>query len=252
MISMTLSPVCRLYPYLLLLLSLTSCSRNYKVEGMSSVTGFDGKTLYLKTLENGEWVTVDSADVEHGLFRMSGSADSAKMVTLFIDSENIMPLVLEHGTIEVSISNTQLEAKGTPLNNRLYDFIQRRNELEMKMDELDRREARAVLDGGDLDEVRAQLREEGEQLLKEMNEHAKLFISENFTNVLGPSVFMMIAGTLPYPLITPPIEELMKTAPLEFKNNPMVKEFLEKARENKTLLEEQRRLQQHTTANSAR
>ena len=38
-----------------------------------------------------------------------------------------MPLVLEDGKIVVSISNTQLIAKGTPLNDKLYEFIDKRN-----------------------------------------------------------------------------------------------------------------------------
>lgn len=63
-----------------------------------------------------------------------------------------MPLVLEDGKIEVSISNTQLAAKGTLLNDRLYEFIEKRNALELQIEELDRKEARMVLDGANLEE----------------------------------------------------------------------------------------------------
>lgn len=55
---------------------------------------------------------------------MKGPVDSVMMVTLYMDDEGIMPLVLEDGKIEVSISNTQLTAKGTLLNDRLYEFIE--------------------------------------------------------------------------------------------------------------------------------
>ena len=191
---------------------------------------------------------MDSADVEHGLFKMSGLADTARMVALFMDGENLMPLVLERGTVEVTISNGLLEAKGTPLNDKLYEFIHKRNEMETKIEELDRKEARLVLEGADLDEVRAQLAQEGEALLNEMNDYIKQFITANFANVLGPSIFMMMCSTLPYPLITPQIEELMKSAPMEFKADPLVKDFLEKARENRTLIEEQKRMQEHVAA----
>ena len=60
----------RILPLLLLLMFLASCTRKYKVEGSSSVTSLDGKMLYLKTLKDGQWVTVDSAEVIHGLFSM--------------------------------------------------------------------------------------------------------------------------------------------------------------------------------------
>ena len=90
---------------------------------------------------------IDSAEVVHGLFKMKGKVDSVMMVTLYMGDEGIMPLVLEDGKIEVSISNTQLTAKGTLLNNQLYEFIDKRNELEVKIEELDRKEARMVLEG---------------------------------------------------------------------------------------------------------
>lgn len=101
----------RILPLLLLLMFLASCTRKYKVEGSSSVTSLDGKMLYLKTLKDGQWVTVDSAEVIHGLFSMRGRVDSVIMATLYMNDEGIMPLVLEDGKIEVSISNTQLTAK---------------------------------------------------------------------------------------------------------------------------------------------
>ena len=116
----------RILPFLLLLVLFTSCNRKYKIEGSSSVTSLDGKMLFLKTLRNGQWVNVDSAEVIHGHFKMKGRTDSVMMVTLYMDQEGIMPLVLEDGKIVVSISNTQLIAKGTSLNDKLYEFIDKR------------------------------------------------------------------------------------------------------------------------------
>lgn len=237
----------RFLPLLLLLVFLTSCSRKYKIEGSSSVTSLDGKMLYLKTLQDGEWVAVDSAEVIHGLFSMKGPVDSVVMVTLYMGNEGIMPLVLEDGKIEVSIANTQLSAKGTLLNNQLYEFINKRNELEIRIEELDRKEARMVLDGANLEDVRSQLEEEGKNLVKEMNDYVKQFIIDNNDNVLGPSVFMMMCSALPYPIMTPEIEDIMRTAPQSFKENRMVKEFLTKAKENKQLIEEHRRLEENAS-----
>ena len=179
----------RILPLLLLLVFFTSCARKYKVEGSSSVTSLDGKMLFLKTLQNGQWVAVDSAEVIHGLFSMKGPVDSVMMVTLYMDDEGIMPLVLEDGKIEVSISNTQLVAKGTLLNDRLYEFIEKRNALELQIEELDRKEARMVLDGANLEDVHKELAKEGETLVEEMNNYVKQFIIDNNENVLGPSVF---------------------------------------------------------------
>ncbi|MCD8092254.1 MAG: DUF4369 domain-containing protein [Bacteroides sp.] len=234
-------------PLLLLLVFFSSCSRKYKIEGSSSITSLDGKMLFLKTLQDGEWVAIDSAEVIHGLFKMNGKADSVMMVTLYMDNEGIMPLVLESGKVVVSITNTQLTAKGTPLNDKLYDFIDKRNGMEVKMEELERKEARMVLDGANLEDVREQLKKEGEALVKETNDYVKQFITDNFENVLGPSVFMMVCSTLPYPIMTPLVEDIMRTAPQSFKEAPLVKDFLTKARENMRLIEEHRRMEQSTS-----
>lgn len=234
----------RIFPLMLLLVLFASCSRKYKIEGVSSVTSLDGKMLFLKTLKDGQWITVDSAEVVHGLFSMNGPSDSVMMVTLYMNDEGIMPLVLEDGKIEVSISNTQLTAKGTPLNNALYEFIDKRNKLELKIEELERKEARMVLDGVALDDIHQQLTQEGEVLVKEMNDYVKEFISANYENVLGPSVFMMMCSTLPYPVMTPEVEDIIRTAPQTFKNSPMVREFIDKAKENMKLIEERRRMEE--------
>lgn len=238
----------RVLPLLLLLVVFASCSRKYKIEGSSSVTSLDGKMLFLKTLQNGEWVAIDSAEVIHGLFKMDGPADSVVMVTIYMDGEGIMPLVLEKGKIEVSISNSQLLAKGTPLNDKLYEFIDKRNTMEIKIEELERKEARMVLDGANLEDVHAQLTKEGETLIKDMNEYVKQFIIDNYENVLGPSVFMMMCSALPYPVMTPQIEDIMRTAPQVFKESPLVKDFLSKAKENMQLIEERRRIQQNASS----
>ena len=237
-------------PFLLLLVSFSSCSRKYKIEGNSSVTSLDGKMLFLKTLQNGQWVTIDSSEVVHGLFSMKGPVDSVMMVTLYMDDEGIMPLILEDGRIEIIISNSQLSAKGTLLNNALYEFIEKRNSLELKIEELEKKEARMVLDGAALDDIHEQLTQEGESLVKEMNDYIKEFISTNYENVLGPSVFMMMCSTLPYPIMTPQIEDIIRTAPQTFKSSPLVREFLDKAKENMKLIEEHRRMEESGKINN--
>ena len=229
--------------FMALVFSLVSCSKKYKIEGTSSITSLDGKMLYLRALKGGQWITVDSPEGVHGLFAMKGAADTTRMVTLFMDDESIMPLILEDGKVDVVISNAELTAKGTPLNDALYEFIDRRNGMELQLGELERKEARMVLDGANLEDVHASLVKEEETLVKEMNTYIKGFIKDNFENVLGPSVFMMMCSTLPYPVMTPEIEDILRTAPASFKEHFFVKDYLSKAKENMKLLEEQKRLQ---------
>lgn len=233
---------------LLALLLCASCSRGYRIEGQSSVTSLDGKMLYLKTLQDGDWVAVDSAEVIHGLFKMKGSVDSVRMVTLYMGDEGLMPLVLENGHIRVDIANVQMKAEGTPLNDKLYEFIDKRNALELAIEEVDRKEARMVLDGVALDDIHDQLQQESDSLVGAMNTYLKQFIADNYENVLGPSVFMMMCSTLPYPVMTPNIEAILKDAPASFKDNVLVKDYVSKAKENMKLIEEHKRLQQNVAA----
>lgn len=235
-----------IFSLMLLLVLFASCSKRYKIEGNSSVTSLDGKMLYLKTLtESGDWVTVDSAEVVHGLFKMKGQADSVRAVVLYMGDEGLMPLVLEDGHIHVNIANMQLEAGGTPLNDRLYDFINKRNSMELAVEEVERKEARMVLDGVALDDIHEQLQREADSLTRVMDAYVKGFIVDNSENVLGPCVFMLMCSTLPYPVMTPAIEDIMKKASLSFKEHVLVKDFISRAKENMKLIEEQKRLHQN-------
>ena len=181
------------------------------------------------------------------MFTMKGVVDSIMMATLYMDNEAIMPLVIEKGNIKITIANTELLAEGTPLNEALYDFIDKKNAMDVKIEELERKEARMVMEGADLADIHEQLTKEGEALVDDMNRYVKKFISDNYETVLGPSVFMMLCSNLPYPIMTPQIEDIMKDAPYSFRMNKMVKEFISKAKENMQLIEEHQRLEQNAS-----
>ena len=236
----------KILPFLLLLPFIASCTHTYKIEGTSSVNSLDGKKLYLKTVQDGELLKIDSAEVIHGLFSMKGKMDSVQMVTLYMDDESIMPIVLERGKVTVTISNMEIKAEGTPLNTALYEFIRKKNELEVSIEELEQKETRMVMDGADYEEIHRQMVSEGDSLVNEMNKYVKKFISDNYENVLGPNVFIMLCNSLPYPVMTPQIDDIIKDAPYSFKDNKMVKEYLKKAKENMKLIEEHQRMEQNS------
>ena len=58
------------------------------------------------------------------------------------------------------------------------------------------------------------------------------FIIDNFDNVLGPGVFMMLCSGYKYPILTPQIEDIMSKATDKFKNNPFVMDYYRTACEN--------------------
>lgn len=111
---------------------LTSCAGTYDIKGTSNVSMLDGKMLYLKQYHDSDLKNIDSCDVVHGQFGFSGRLDSVRMVTLFMDDENIMPVVLESGSINVKIDNGSQKVSGTPLNDKLSEFIEKYNQLEIR------------------------------------------------------------------------------------------------------------------------
>ena len=154
------------------------------------------------------------------------------MTTLFMDDMPILPMVLEKGTIEIKISDLETKVSGTPLNEALYGFLEKQNELQTKMEELFHKESQMILNGENPDEAHEMVNREGQKLSDDMSKLVVSFITDNFDNVLARGVFLLIASNMPYPVITPEIKQIMDKAPTSFKDNALVKEFMTAAEEN--------------------
>lgn len=96
-----------------------------------------------------------------------------------------------------------------------------------------------VMDGMDHEEVMARLRTAARDLNFQSDQLVSNFIRQNYTNVLGPGVFMIMTSELAYPVLTPQIEALLVGAPSYFLNHPYVKEYLRVANENMEKLQQQ-------------
>lgn len=209
-----------------------SCGKKYRIEGASSVSMLDGKMLFVKVPTGDKLVSIDSAEVIHGLFKMKGEVDSAALALLYMDDNRIMPFVLEQGNISIQIDNARTQIKGTPLNDCFNDFVMRQNSIDDRTSDLEYEESRMIMDGTYGRAEQERIGRKREALLEERNELVKKFIQDNYHNVLGPGVFMLIGSDMPFPFLTPVMEEIVEGAPDEFKNNPMIKEFVIAARGN--------------------
>ena len=211
---------------------LTSCASSYRVEGSTSLSALDGNKLYLRAVKDGEAKNIDSCDVVNGEFHFAGLLDTVRMANLFMDDESIMPVVLEEGDIVVKIDNANQSVGGTPLNDSLYHFIDRHNQLTNRMNELSHRQSQMLLDGIDEETINEQLSIEAAKIAQEEDSLVTHFIVDNFDNVLGPGVFMMITSQFRFPVLTPQIEDIMSKATKAFKNDPYVREYYQAAQEN--------------------
>ena len=222
----------KLVVLILTLFVFASCVSEYQIKGSSSVSLLDGKMLFIKVPKGDTMINIDSAEVIHGEFVMNGVVDSAIIASLFMDDQSIMPFVVEQGNIDIKIENARIIVSGTPLNNRLYDFIGKKNSIDDRAYELERMESRMIMDGKNSDEIESEMNKEREKISEEMNSLAKEFIQSNYENILGPGVFIMLCNGLPYPVITPVIEEIVNEAPEAFQNHPMITEYMKIASEN--------------------
>ena len=189
-----------LYAFLTVM-AFASCANSYNIQGTSNVSTLDGRMLYLKIVKNNELKSIDSCEVVHGQFHFNGTLDSVRMANIYMDNESVMPVVIESGDIIIKIDNTQQVISGTPLNDKLFKFMKKYDQLQNQNAEL-------------------------------VHKHDDLvtgFITENFDNVLGPGIFMMMTSSFQYPELTPWIEDIMSKATDNFKNDPYVKEYMEAA-----------------------
>jgi len=221
---------------ILVLAILVSCSESYDIKGTSSVPTLDGRMLYLKVYHDNDLKSIDSCDIVHGKFHFKGQVDSARMATLFMDDESIMPVVLESGDISIKIDNTQQKVSGSPLNEKLFLFIESYNRLEGEVNELGHQQSQAIMNGKDMSEVNANLAARAEQIAEKEDKLITSFIVENFDNALGPGVFFMMTAGHSYPELSPWIEDIMSKATEAFKNDPYVKDYYEKAQQNQAIM----------------
>lgn len=222
---------------LLLATMLTACANTFNVQGSSSISELDGSKLYLKAIKNNELKSLDSCDVVHGQFHFNGVLDTVRMANLFMDDESVMPLVLEDGEITINIDNASQSVGGTPLNDKLYKFIDKHKQLENQLSELSHKQSQMMLDGIDESEINQKLSAEAARIAKEEDKLVTTFIVDNFDNVLGPGVFMMMTSGFQYPILTPQIEDIMSKATDKFKNNPYVKDYYQTATENEARMQ---------------
>jgi len=117
------------------------------------------------------------------------------------------------------------------LNDKLYEFIKLHNQLNNEMNELSHRQSQMLLDGIDEEEINQTLTVEAARITQQEDSLVTHFIVDNFDNVLGPGVFMMMTSVYPYPVLTPQIEDIMSKATKNFKEDAYVKEYYRTANE---------------------
>lgn len=220
-----------LFSWLVCILLLASCAQHYEIAGNSFMEGEGSRMLYLNFTSDGvQHSCLDSCEVIHGQFSLSGDVDSIMMAHLFLGSQRVMPIVLENGRMDVQISNAFKYVKGGPLNDRLYDFFKKKEQLENDLWELERKCMSMLRDGKNVDEVKEYYARKEKKLSKELEDLETDFITDNYENVLGTGIFMILCNQYPSPVMTEQISKILHRAPSVFRNNPFVQSYERRAR----------------------
>ena len=209
-----------------------SCADSYRIVGTSNIWDIDGKTITLMSAEDNQWRMLDSCEVLHGQFQMKGKVDSNMITTLFLDGYPIMPVILEPGNMDITISKMVFKVEGTPLNDSLYAFIASKYKLDMRFVEMERMESQMIMNGNPQHEIQHYVDSVYQVLSEDMQGLVCNFIGSNYDNVLGLCGFSMLCNGLPYPVITPLIQSVIDAAPQSFLDHPTIADFLRQAQEN--------------------
>lgn len=218
--------------FLLASLFLASCQKRPYIQGTTSISDLEGRMLYLKVYADGDLRDIDSTRIVHGKFQFTGDVDSTVMANLFLEDMSLMPIVIDENVLQVSLSENERQIKGSALNDSLLAFAERKSVLDEKLEEMPHRESQMIMDGYDHAEIVSMLNAEIDDLTRQRSEMVSRFIKDNMDNVLGPGVFMIVTSSLPFPVLTPEIEEILALAPPSFLANAYVQDYIKLAKEN--------------------
>lgn len=217
-------------------LLMASCSTQFSIKGTSDVSMLDGHKLYLRAQSGDDVKNIDSCEVVHGKFQFHGQIDTTKVGGIFLDGQNLLPVVLEEGELEIAINAGKQSCVGSPLNEKLSDFIEKYNQLTNQIADLQHQHDKAIMDGEDMNEVNERLQKKAAELSEQEEKLITTFIEENFDNVLAPFAFQMVTSDMQYPMFTPWIEALLSKATDTFKNDKYVSEFVKVAERNRDIM----------------
>lgn len=201
-------------------LMLASCSdsfETYNIQGSSMVSLDHDNKLALKVFKNNTLADLDSCEVVHGNFSFVGRIDTTQLGFLMTnDMLSPVPLIIETGgMITVSLERGMSRVSGTPLNDKLYKYLEHYNQLRNYAMAL---KSRTV---------------EMNRLQNEMDSLETHFIIENSDNMAGLCAFLQMVSEMTerQMLFVPQLQLIMEQSSESFRRNPYVNNFYKVARE---------------------
>lgn len=204
---------------LIFALATNACTREnqqqFEIHGKITIPDMEGSLIYLAGLEGNTLVYADSTVISDSTFVFVGIQDKPQLKFLIplrrvSPSYAPKPFILENGRIEAVISDSSLHVTGTPLNDELNKYRQKKIEFESM---------KKKLDGNYKDSLRKMTKEMETEFLtrykaieKAESDYVVNLISKNNDNVLGG--YIMLENR--YTLSNAQKQAILSDAPEEF------------------------------------
>lgn len=219
----------------LTLLCVSCAEKSYFIDGNSTQFSLNGGMAYIREFSS---VTtkqsIDSCEVLHGHFQMSGPLDSTMLVSLSMGDDAFIPVVLENGDISIDIANTSIKIAGTPLNEKLYAFLASRDSLVYLITDIPRSQAYLFMQGFSPFEIQDELFKKQSEYTNALDKLETEFIKDNYDNVLGVTWFMDLCRRTQMhygiPVMTPQIKGIYDSAPKKFRKDYRVASYIDAIR----------------------
>lgn len=149
-----------------------------------------------------KFVSIDSVKVEGNMFEFAGAADSIQMLYVMSDGFKRPELFIAgDGTVDMSIDSSGVATiKGTPLNDKYQEYLDKRASLAKEMQEEGKNE---------------------DSLYNELKKYIFDFSKENVSNVVGKYVFLDRGRSFDQSQL----EEILPSLSNEFAGNPKFKKI---------------------------
>ena len=167
-----------------------SAQVNYTIKG--SATGMDGQTVYLNDAESGEAAAMDSVIISNNAFTFKGTQPKACFATVSAGRARTT-LILEDGTINVSLDKSSGKATGTPSNDILEACNEKINAFNNEYKAL--RKQASELKEEDKDKM-LELEKSWEDVSNRQTAVVKECINQNLNNIVGAQLLRRFESSL--------------------------------------------------------
>ncbi len=202
---------------------MPACSSHYNVQGTVEAFGYEGCSMSLVEFTPEGINVIDTCRVHHAVFQMSGPLDSIRFVMLCKDSVPVLPMYLEKGRTTILISPTAMRASGTRQNDLFYSFLEEKNEIDNRFDEMIQKRMQLVqTDVIDTQELQI-VRDSISTIIHECEDLIATFIIDNADERVAFGVFSMLLG--PSDQMSPLVKRILDSVPQSFLLNPTVANY---------------------------